>query len=164
MKKIFGKLFLFVALLLSLASCSSFRSSTATIAPVETNVKQFPTVVDLDIQQQRITKTISWHWSPFEKYKLSVREKNLMADVITENDADILVSPQFKYTKVPYGKRTLTITGYPATFKSFRKATEKEINLMNLSVKRCVLLDDICTSNTESCEKANFFQRVFGKK
>lgn len=164
MKKRFRNLFLFVVLLVSLSSCSAFRSSTATMAQVETNIKQFPTIVDLDVQQQRITKTVSWSWLPFEKYKLSVRKENLMADAIDESNGDILVSPQFKYTKVPFGKRTLTITGYPATFKSFRKATEKDIHLLGLSMKHCILLEDICTSNIEMCKKVNFFQKVFGKK
>lgn len=164
MKKIVGNLFLFVVLLLSLASCAAFRSSTATVAQVETNVKQFPTIVDLDIQQQRITKTVSWNWLSLEKYNLSMRKKNLMADVIEESNADILVSPQFKYVKVPFGRRTLTVTGYPATFKSFRKATEKDLDLLGLSIKHCVLLEDICTSNVEVYKKANIFQRIVGKK
>ena len=58
------------------------------------------------------------------------RKDNLKADIVKEANADVLLEPQVTYTKTPFGKREIEITGYPATFKNFRKATSEDLEAL----------------------------------
>jgi hypothetical protein len=55
-----------------------------------------------------------------------------MAHVLKEANADVLLEPQYTYTKVPFVQRTLTVTGFPATFKDFRKATAADLEALKI--------------------------------
>lgn len=129
----------FILLLAGMAllatSCSTVRKSTSTSMAVESGVYQYPTVADLDVKP-KVEKQIVWNFVPFNlgQPSLENRKQNLKADIIKENGADVLLEPQIVYTKKPYGERTLTITGYPATFKDFRKATEADLKALEVVI------------------------------
>lgn len=129
----------FILLLAGMAllatSCSTVRKSTSTSMAVESGVYQYPTVADLDVKP-KVEKQIVWNFVPFNlgQPSLENRKQNLKADIIKENGADVLLEPQIVYTKKPYGERTLTITGYPATFKDFRKATEADLKALEIVI------------------------------
>lgn len=65
---------------------------------------------------------------------------------VEESNADILLEPQIKTTRtfMNLGGGSVTITGYPASFKDFRKASEADLDalqkadprLYNLSKKK----------------------------
>lgn len=116
-------------------SCSTVKKSTSTSMMVESGVYQYPTVADLDVKA-KAEKQIRWEFMPFNlgQPSLENRIQNLKADIIKENNADVLLEPQMVYTKKPYGERTLTITGYPATFKNFRKATDQDLKALEIVV------------------------------
>lgn len=118
--------------LLSVTSCSTLRKSSSTAFPIESSVQQYPTVVDLEVKAGKINKQVEWGFVPFNlgQPSLENRKQNLLADAIQEQEADILLEPQIVYTKIPFGKRTLTVTGYPATFKNFRKATPEDLEAL----------------------------------
>lgn len=116
---------------LGMTSCRTIRVSTAETTEVQTNVIQYPTVTDLTVMK-KVEKTITWNFNPFKHERLALQKTNLMADLLKELDADILLEPQYTFKKVPFGERTLSITGYPAKFKDFRKATEEDLKALQV--------------------------------
>lgn len=111
---------------LNLTACTTLKKSTSSTASIEPDVFQYPTVVDLEVGD-KIEKTETWYFNPFDKQKLKDREGNLIADMVKSEKADVLLEAQSTYTKVPFGERTLTVSGYPAKYKDFRNATEEDI-------------------------------------
>lgn len=111
---------------LNLTACTTLKKSTSSTASIEPDVFQYPTVVDLEVGN-KIEKTETWNFNPFDKQKLKDREGNLIADMVKSENADVLLETQSTYTKVPFGERTLTVSGYPAKYKDFRNATEEDI-------------------------------------
>lgn len=116
-----------------LTSCSTMRKSTSTSLDVSSGVYQYPTVADLKVLP-KVEKQITWNFVPFNwgQPALSLRKTNLIADIVKENQADVFLEPQITYTKKPYGERTLTITGYPAIFKDFRKANSEDLRALEV--------------------------------
>ena len=57
----------------------------------------------------------------------------LIAETLKANNADVLLEPQFSFQKTSYGERVLIVTGFPATFKNFRKATADDLE----AIKAC---------------------------
>jgi hypothetical protein len=109
--------------------------STATSAPITPVVIQEPTIAELDIANKKITKTVTWNYMPFglDRTQLSDRKENLVASVVKENDGDVLVEPQWEYTKTSFGERTLTVTGFVAKYKNFHKATPQDIEALKVT-------------------------------
>lgn len=120
-----------------LSSCTTVRK-TASTATVDARVCQYPTVADLDVKG-KIEKTVEWNFVPcnFGQPPLEVRKQNTIAEIVRENGADVLLEPQVSFTKVSFGKRTLVITGYPAAFKSFRKATAADLEALRAVTPGC---------------------------
>ena len=116
---------------LLLSSCTTIRKTAAT-ADVHTGVYQYPTVADLEVLP-KVEQTVTWNFVPFNwgQPSLSVRRGNLMAETLKAAGADVLLEPQFVYTKRSFGERTLTVTGFPAKFKDFRKATPDDLKALH---------------------------------
>jgi len=154
------KLFtLLAACALVLSSCTTVKQ-TATTAAVETSIHQYPTVADLDIKNKVEART-TWGFRPFHigEPKLEVAKGNLIAETLKANNADVLLEPQVIFTRTSYGERVLTISGYPAAFKNFRKATEADLEA--LKATRC------CPENQRTVynvARNNIFKKLFGKK
>lgn len=120
---------------------------TATTVDIDAKVVQVPTVADLDVQPQRVAGTQTWRWKFFNLDQLSIgqRKQNLIYDMVNEAKADVLVEPQVRFTKKLFGERTLTISGYPATYKNFRKPSEedlKAIRAANGTPEKVVVVGD----------------------
>lgn len=116
-----------------MSACTTTRRSTSTTLSINSSVKQYPTVADLDVYE-KVETTVSWGFVPFNwgQPPLQQRQENLIADVIKSKNADVLLEPQVVYAKQPYGMRTLTIIGYPASFKNFRKATSEDLEALKV--------------------------------
>ncbi len=125
------KILIMSTLVLGLTACGTVRKTSPKSVDVETAVVQYPTVADLNVQS-KVEKRISWSWNPFKSENVSLAKSNLMADVLKEANADVLLEPQYTYTKVSFGQRTLTVTGFPATFKDFRKATAADLEALKI--------------------------------
>ena len=100
MKKIFLLPAICSALLLS--SCTTVYK-TADTADVKNHVNTYPEVADLDVQA-KVTKTMTWSFRPFYlgEPKKSTAKGNLISDVLKENNADVLLEPQFHFEKTQY--------------------------------------------------------------
>ena len=97
-------LFLLACIALMLTSCSTMRKSTASSTTVQSQIYQYPTVADLDVKE-KVEKQVSWPYK-FIKWgepSLEVRQANLMADILKENNADVLLEPQVTFMKRPFG-------------------------------------------------------------
>lgn len=115
---------------LFLTSCTTLKR-TATTAPVVNNVQQYPTVADL-VVLPKTENTMQWSFRPFHlgEPKLSVAKGNLVAETLKQQQADVLLEPQFIFKRTSYGQRVLTVTGYPAQYKQFRKATPEDLKAL----------------------------------
>lgn len=140
---------LFVAVLLS--SCSTIRK-TSDVADVKTPISTFPTVADLNVVPQRVSKTITWKWNPLNSTSMDTRKANTTAELIQEAGADVLLEPQYivntSWLDILGG--SLTVTGYPASFENFRKATPEDLEALK-AVQTCGPNQD------KSCKKKKKF-------
>lgn len=114
-----------------MASCSTVRMTSDSVA-VDAHVSTYPTIADLHISPQRVSKSVSWSWNPFNTTSLKARRGNVKAELIKETGADILIEPEFvqrtSWCNLLGG--SLTVTGYPAVLDNFRKATPEDIEAM----------------------------------
>lgn len=122
--------------ILLLSSCSTIKKTATTVA-VEGSITIYPEVADLDVQK-KTSSTMTWHFSPFNlgEPNLSTAKGNLIAEMLKKNNADILLEPQFIYHKTPYGERELTVSGFPASYKNFRKATDDDLKALQICVEK----------------------------
>lgn len=125
-----------VATALAMTSCTTIKKTSST-SEINTNIYQYPTVADIEIMP-KIKYNVEWGFVPFNwgQPPIETRKGNMMADVLKSNDADILLEPQFIYEKTSYGKRSLTVIGFPAKFKNFRKASKEDLEAMK-ATKHC---------------------------
>ena len=115
-------------LMLMASSCTTIKK-TATTAEVDNTVVTYPTVADLEVKG-KTSKTMTWSFSPchIAEPKLSTAKGNLIAELLEEQKADVLLEAQFSFQRTPYGERVLTVTGFPAVYKNFRKATKGDLD------------------------------------
>ena len=85
------------------------------------------TMADLIISENKVSKTVTWNMKLFSPTELEQRKENLIKELCQEVGADILIDPQFTFSKRILGGGKLTVTGYPAAYKNFRNLTEQEI-------------------------------------
>lgn len=90
---------------------------------------------ELEISKTSVSKTTSWVTSIFSRTDLEQRKTNLVNDLCREVGADILIDPQFTYSKRFLGGGKLTVRGYPARYKRFRTLSEEEIDSLIVNPK-----------------------------
>ncbi len=153
MKKIFFAM-LFAAV--TLCSCSTLTKSTARYVGIETDINQYPTVTDLELSDNPITAEVTWNWSliSFGQQSLADRKMNLIADMLKKHNADVLVEPRYQFTKTSFGPRKLIVTGYPAKYKNFRSASEKDLKAIETAAR-------IQKVKKEVNKSEGFFDKLF---
>lgn len=127
-------LLLLICVAATFSSCK-LTQKMAVVAPVnDIGVHQYPTVADLDVKPQKVTKTEEWNFVPFNwgQPSLDIRKGNMIAEMVNENDGDVLLEPQTVYRKKIFGKRSLTISGFVASFDNFRKASDDDLKALEL--------------------------------
>lgn len=105
-----------------MSSCSVTKTSYS-VKDIKTSVEQYPTVADMEVLPKAERKD-AWNFLFFRygQDNLDVRTNNLVAELLEEKNADVLLEPQTVFTKKSFGRRTLSVTGYPAKLSDFRKA------------------------------------------
>ncbi len=118
-----------LAVLLMATSCATVRTATSTNINVNTSVNQYPTIVDLDIDQNMVSREVSWTFveSLFQGMQIKKSYSTIVYDILKECKSDILLEQRVQTTKTPFGPTVIEISGYPAKFKNFRKPTKEEI-------------------------------------
>lgn len=108
-----------------MASCSTVRH-TADSVDVKNTVTTF-TVADLKVSPKKATKTTSWSYNPFKRVSVSTIKDNTEAALVNENNADILLEPQYIIEKRGFMRGgSVTVIGFPAKFENFHKMTPEE--------------------------------------
>jgi len=86
-----------------------------------------PTAADLDVSAQRIIFEIDYNKTKNESMTMNKAKDYAVAAVLAKYKADVLVAPLINATENS-STIHITVCGYPATYKNFRKATLKDIN------------------------------------
>jgi len=120
--KLYLTTILFIAVLLSVTSCST---STKTCGADYDQVKitkqgiiQKPIVTDLVVDKDKKTLTKSYTYTSIFAAKESV-----MADFVKENKCDIIINPMFTYcleTNNSSQTISITVSGFAGMYKNFR--------------------------------------------
>lgn len=105
--------------------------STSNTAAVENRILAVAGA-DLDIAPYRVAKSAVWAFNFLSPVSLEQRKTNLVNALCKEVGADILVDPQFTYSRRVLGSGKLTVTGYPANYRDFRSLSETEIDSLIL--------------------------------
>lgn len=146
-KYIFG----LIILGLNFTACTTVRKASSSTAAIDAKVIQYPAVADLQVKE-KVEKTVTWPFRFIEE-PLRERKNNLVADILRSERADVMFQMQSTYTKRPFGQRTLTVTGYPATFKDFRNATDEDIKAFDI----------LSQDKNECCADSHKYYRKPGK-
>lgn len=120
-----------LSIVVVLASCAT-RSTTNTSKTLNiygSGVIQKPVIVDLDVKQNKVTATVNGKLgSNIEALKaeaVSVAVKNAQADVLVEPTYTIVSNR---------GTSTVTVSGFPATYKNFRDITLEDVPLIKAGI------------------------------
>lgn len=116
---------------LMLGSCTTIRK-TATSVNVTNSVTQYPTVADLEIKPKAEAQT-AWLSLFQTRAKLERKRGNLIAETLKQHDADILLEPQFIVRKNGPFNREIIVSGYPARYTNFRKASAADIEALKVA-------------------------------
>lgn len=121
-----------------LSSCSVTQKMAVSTPVEDVGVHQYPTVADLDIKPQKVTSTEEWRFVPFNwgQPTLDVRKGNMIAEMLETNGGDVLLEPHTVYTKKMFGKRTLKISGFVASFENFRKASDEDLKALEIGYRK----------------------------
>lgn len=110
-------------------SCSTTKSGTAKAMDiVGSGVIHKPVIVDLDVKQEKTSKTVVLK----NVLSLDNAKNEAVRELLKEKNADILVEPTFD-SKTKNGKTELTVYGWTANYKNFRQVEEKDIKLLEIS-------------------------------
>ncbi len=117
---------------ITLASCGITKSTTNTSKTLNiygSGVIQKPVIVELDVKQAKVTATVNG--------KLGSNIETLKAEAVSvavkNAQADVLVEPT--YTIVSKGgTSTVTVSGFPATYKNFRDITPEDVPLIRAGI------------------------------
>jgi len=124
--------FIILCLILIFSSLSAFAEDkelqeSSNTVNVETTITAV-SAADLEIGDKRVSKSTSWTLNFLSGTALEQRKANLIIELCREVGADVLVDPQFTFSKRMLGGGKLTVSGYPATYKNFRTMTDKQID------------------------------------
>lgn len=114
------KVFLAVACIALMASCSTIRKSSVSTMDVATSLTS-SSAADLQVSQQKITYT---YIPTKQDKKTGLRNvlNNAVTDALKANgNADVMVGMNYDVVMKRKGKvKKVTITGYPAKYANFR--------------------------------------------
>lgn len=123
------KLGLIFIMAIAVTSCQTVKSGTAKSRDiVGIGIIHKPVIADLDVNQQKVTKTINLKGLE----SLESAKSEAIREILKENNADLFIEPKFE-TITKNGKTELTINGWLAFYKNFRTIEEKDIRLIEVN-------------------------------
>lgn len=121
------KINLLVALSIAfMTSCTTQHAITTKTADIYgAGVIQKPVLADMEVKEEKISATINARGKSIN----DDLKNQAVAEAVKKSNADVLVEPRFESTI--QGRRiTLTVTGYPATYKNFHTIKQDEVELL----------------------------------
>lgn len=132
------RLIIIAAVASVMASCAVTKTRTARTADISSEITQMPTVVELDVADNREKSDVfEWANRMFSfKRRIGVKEKTqeAVAQILERTDADVLIEPKVSVDRriKPFATDyTLSVSGYPAKYKAFRTVTVEDIETVN---------------------------------
>lgn len=121
-----------IFLITFLASCSSMKSTTntaKTLGVYGAGVIQKPVIVELDVKQAKVSSTVTGKFGS----NLEVLKSEAVSQATKTAGADVLVEPYYTIVN-QRGTSTVTVTGFPATYKNFRDITAADVPLIKAGI------------------------------
>jgi hypothetical protein len=143
------KIYTLALLSLTIFSCQTVKTGTAkTLDIYGLGVIHKPVIVDLDVKEEKISKTITLR----SMDNLSAAEAEIVRELLKENNADILVEPKF-YSVSKNGKTELTVTGWLGYYKNFKTIEEKDLKLLETKPSTLIRVENSQSSILEKPKK-----------
>lgn len=115
-----------------LTSCAVYKSKTSkTIDIYGAGVINKPVLVDLDVKEKKATGIANAK----KRLPLEIIKQNAIANALKNENADVLVEPIFE-TEIYRRNITVTVTGWPATYKNFRSIQAEDVPLIQVGVSQ----------------------------
>jgi uncharacterized protein YceK len=121
---------LVMLLALLLSGCATMMTETSTrfvseeakIAYIkDTGIFHIPVLANLDVSSTKVTGQATERGN----YNLQILKVKAVNNAITASNADVLVEPRFTID-ADTRSATVSVIGYPATYKNFRNVTEND--------------------------------------
>lgn len=114
-----------------LSSCSTV-TSTSNYCSVNSSIHTL-TAASVRVDKERVGKGTEWYWNPFVHVSNETRKNNIVAELLREINADVLVDPQFIITKYgPFSGGKITVSGYPGHYENFHTMTLDEATAVGI--------------------------------
>ncbi len=126
------QMFLLGAVILALSSCSWQKQTThtsKTLGIYGAGVIQKPVIVALDVKQTKIMATVNAKLGS----NLETVKAEAVSVAIKNAGAAVLVEPSYTIVSNK-GSSTVTVTGFPATYKNFRDIKAEDIPLIKAGI------------------------------
>ncbi len=123
------KLLVLSAVALAFTSCSVIKSGTSkSMDIVGSGVIHVPVIADLDVQptKQQMTKSYT------KVLSMEAAKNNVIRELLKQYNADVLIEPTFE-SETKNGITTITVKGWPASYKNFRQISEKDIQFLEVA-------------------------------
>lgn len=129
-------LYLFICILVFSPAYAEKNQNTDfnIIAPIENKIVAV-SGAELIISENSVTKTVTWVAGFLNGTDLEQRKINLINDLCREIGADVLIDPQFTYSKRILGGGKLTVRGYPAKYQNFRPLSDEQVDSLLINPK-----------------------------
>lgn len=131
MKKTFFSATVLFATMFAITSCKTvIKSHTADYDLMyisKQGILQKPLITDLEVGKQRVTLSQSYN-----NVSLIEAKENVMGDFIKQQSCDLIVQPYFSSSSISTDTKTtitITLTGYPASYKNIRNFESKDTSL-----------------------------------
>lgn len=131
MRKIKNALLALAGTAAFLASCTTVDKTAQTVS-IDAQIYQHPTVAVLQAVDERASAETEWVRTPlsFGHPSLEQMKQNLVAELVEQAGADVLLDVEYTYKRRLIGRCKLVVTGYPAKFGEFRKATPADLAVL----------------------------------
>lgn len=119
-------IYLLIASTCILSSCTTTRQATIKTQNIsQTRVTQHPMLVDLDIAEAKVSAQASG-----SSTSIATVKNQAVWNAIDQANADVLVEPQYAM-ETTGSTVTVTVKGWPATYKNFRNMTPADSTVMS---------------------------------
>ncbi len=123
-----SKIILIILVVFSFASCKTVKSgSSKTLDISGAGIIHLPVIAELDVSSTKASFT-----QIFSNSSAGANAKNeVIRSLLKQYNSDVLIEPVFE--SITQGtKTTLTVSGYPATYKNMRTIKEEDLELIEI--------------------------------